>query len=179
MYKEFLLLLIIYVCLISNSYSADYEKGLAAARSGDFFKAIKEWKPLAEEGDASVHYSLARVYTRLGTTKIDDNSNLSAAEHALNWYLLAAEQGVIMAQYDLGVMYHTGRGAVQDYSKAIKWYKKASIKGYSYARGNLGLMYIYGTGVETNYKEGNFYFLSDKRIVCFYYKCRWTTGICK
>ena len=41
MYKEFLLLLIIYFCLISNSYSADYEKGLAAARSGDFFKAIK------------------------------------------------------------------------------------------------------------------------------------------
>jgi len=154
MYKEFLLLLIIYFCLISNSYSADYEKGLAAARSGDFFKAIKEWKPLAEEGDASVQYSLARVYTRLGTTKIDDNSNLSAEEHALNWYLLAAEQGVIMAQYDLGVMYHTGRGAVQDYSKAIKWYKKASIKGCSYARGNLGLMYIYGTGVETNYKEG-------------------------
>ena len=154
MYKEFLLLLIIYFCLISNSYSADYEKGLAAARSGDFFKAIKEWKPLAEEGDASVQYSLARVYTRLGSTKIDDNSGLSAKEHALNWYLLAAEQGVIMAQYDLAVMYHTGRGAVQDYSKAIKWYKKASIKGYSYARGNLGLMYIYGTGVEVNYKEG-------------------------
>ena len=86
--------MIIYFCLISNSYSADYEKGLAAARSGDFLKAIKDWKPLAEEGDASVQYSLARVYTRLGTTKIDDNSNLSLEEHALNWYLLAAEQGV-------------------------------------------------------------------------------------
>lgn len=154
MYKEFLLFLFICFCLISNSYTADYEKGLAAARSGNFLKAIKEWKPLAEEGDARVQYSLALVYTKLGTTEVDDNTNLTAKEQALNWYLLAAEQGVIMAQYDLAVMYHTGRGAVQDYSKAIKWYKEASIKGYSMARGNLGLMYIYGTGVKKNYKEG-------------------------
>ena len=34
------------------SYSADFNKGLTAAQSGDWATALKEWKPLAEEGNA-------------------------------------------------------------------------------------------------------------------------------
>ena len=30
----------------------DYNKGLEAAKAGDYATAIKEWKPLAEQGDA-------------------------------------------------------------------------------------------------------------------------------
>ncbi len=30
----------------------DYDKGLAAAQSGDFATALKEWRPLAEQGNA-------------------------------------------------------------------------------------------------------------------------------
>ena len=34
------------------SASADFQKGLTAAQSGDFATALREWKPLAEQGDA-------------------------------------------------------------------------------------------------------------------------------
>ena len=37
----------------------DFQKGLAAAQAGDFATALKEWKPLAEAGDAKSQNKLA------------------------------------------------------------------------------------------------------------------------
>ena len=34
------------------SASADFQKGLTAAQSGDFATALREWTPLAEQGNA-------------------------------------------------------------------------------------------------------------------------------
>ena len=40
-------------CLTSSvGWSADFDKGLAAAQKGDFATALLEWTPLAEQGDA-------------------------------------------------------------------------------------------------------------------------------
>jgi TPR repeat protein len=36
----------------------DFGKGLAAAQSGDFATALKEWRPLAEQGDAQAQIIL-------------------------------------------------------------------------------------------------------------------------
>ena len=44
------------------SYSADFNKGLTAAQSGDFATALKEWKPLAEEGNAAAQNNLGLMY---------------------------------------------------------------------------------------------------------------------
>ena len=33
-------------------WASDFEKGWAAYKSGDFATALKEWKPLAEQGNA-------------------------------------------------------------------------------------------------------------------------------
>ncbi len=35
------------------SESADFQKGAAAAQSGDYATALRGWTPLAEQGDAS------------------------------------------------------------------------------------------------------------------------------
>jgi hypothetical protein len=35
------------------SADADFQKGLAAAQSGDYATALREWTPLAKQGDAS------------------------------------------------------------------------------------------------------------------------------
>ena len=40
------------------SYSANFNKGLTAAQNGDYATAMKEWKPLAKEGDAVAQYNL-------------------------------------------------------------------------------------------------------------------------
>ncbi len=53
----------------------------------------------------------------------------------------AAEQGDAMAQFNLGVMYNTGRGVAQDYKQAVAWFRKAAEQGDAMAQFNLGLMY--------------------------------------
>ena len=46
------------------SWSADFQKGLTAAQSGDFATALREWEPLAEQGDASAQFSLGAMYEK-------------------------------------------------------------------------------------------------------------------
>jgi uncharacterized protein len=40
------------------SWSADFQKGLTAAQSSDFATALRERKPLAQQGDAKSQYML-------------------------------------------------------------------------------------------------------------------------
>ena len=118
----------------------DFEKGAAAAQSGDFATALKEWQPLAEQGHADAQYNLGMIYQN-GYGVIQDYAE------AVKWYRLATEQGHADAQYNLGVMYESGNGVVQDYAEAVKWYRLAAEQGNANAQNNLGSMYEYGRGV--------------------------------
>ena len=40
------------------SWSADYKKGYAAYFSGDYATALREWTPLAKQGNAVAQYNL-------------------------------------------------------------------------------------------------------------------------
>ena len=44
------------------SWSADFQKGLTAAQSGDFATALREWTPFAEQGIADAQYNLGQMY---------------------------------------------------------------------------------------------------------------------
>ena len=46
----------------SGSFGVDFQKGMDAAQRGDFAAALKEWKPLAEQGDAHTQYNLGVMY---------------------------------------------------------------------------------------------------------------------
>ena len=39
----------------NHAVSADFQKGVTAYESGDYATALREWKPLAEKGDAYPH----------------------------------------------------------------------------------------------------------------------------
>ena len=56
-------------------------------------------------------------------------------KEAVKWYRLAAEQGHAEAQINLGVMYETGRGVLQDNTMAHMWYNIASANGNEKAAG--------------------------------------------
>ena len=43
---------------VSVAIAQDFNKGLKAAQSGDFQTALQEWRPLAEQGDASAQFVL-------------------------------------------------------------------------------------------------------------------------
>ncbi len=64
-----------------------------------------------------------------------------------------AEQGNADAQFNLGVMYRTGRGVAQDDKEAAGWYRKSAEQGFARAQFSLGLMYYGGQGVPQDDKE--------------------------
>ena len=138
-------LIIIPVLLFSlflgaSSYSADFNKGLTAAQSGDFATALKEWKPLAEEGNAVAQNNLGLMYHNGWGVPQD-------YKEAVYWYRLAVEQGYSIAQYNLGLMYEKGKGVPQDDKEAARLYRLAAEQGDADAQYNLGWMYNNGEGV--------------------------------
>jgi TPR repeat protein len=63
----------------------------------------------------------------------DVDKGLSAAQSgdfatALKEWTVLAEQGDADAQYNLGFMYDTGQGVVQNDKKAVKWWRKAACR---------------------------------------------------
>ena len=80
-----------------TSWSADYNKGLTAAQSGDYATALREWTPLAEQGHVDAQSFLGDMYRRGQGVPQDYKT-------AVKWYRLAAEQGDADAQTGLGVL---------------------------------------------------------------------------
>ncbi|MEC7489938.1 MAG: tetratricopeptide repeat protein [Pseudomonadota bacterium] len=104
------------------SLSADYQKGLTAYQSGDYATALREWKSLAEQGNARAQFSLGVMYRKGRGVPQDDKT-------AVKWYTLAAQQGNEYAQVNLGYMYDYGQGVPEDFKTAMKWYILAAEQG--------------------------------------------------
>ena len=62
-------------------------------------------------------------------------------------YQRAATQGDAAAQFNLSLMYDSGRGVARDPVKAVKWLRKSAEQGYTRAQKNLGAKYGMGQGV--------------------------------
>ena len=105
------LLTILFISFLSSPVRAqDFNKGFDAYNDGDYSTAIKEWRPLAE-------------------------------------------QGVVVVQYNLGVMHEIGQGVPQDYKEAIRWYTLAAEQGKSDSQYNLGVIYSKPEDILQDYKE--------------------------
>ena len=72
---------------------------------------------------------------------------------ALRLWRPLAEQGNAQAQYNIGIMYESGKGVPQDYAEAVKWFRLAAEQGDADAQYNLGVMYGKGQGVPQDYAE--------------------------
>lgn len=64
-----------------------------------------------------------------------------------------AEQGDVVAQYNLGWCYRRGEGVEKNNEEAVKWYRKAAKQGYEEAQYELGGCYANGIGVKRNEKK--------------------------
>ena len=114
------LLLGISLTLISvPSFSADFQKGLDAFNRGDYQAALREWRILAEQGDA-------RGQDYLGTMYEFGNGVDRSLTEAVRWYRLAAEQGDARGQTYLGTMYEFGNGIDRSLTEAVRWYRLAA-----------------------------------------------------
>jgi uncharacterized protein len=133
------------VCLAASAW-ADFKAGVDAYQRGDYATALREWQPLAEQGQALAQYNLGLLYANGQGVSKDD-------AQAQQWYEKAAAQGHADAQVNLGILYDYGRGVEQDYKKAVYWYRLSAKQGNELAQRQLGLMFERGDGVPQDYVQ--------------------------
>ena len=133
--------------LLPGVASAGIEEAEAAYQNKDVGKALKEFKPLAIQGNVDAQFMLAYMYNKGQGVSQD-------YKEGAKWNRLAAAQGDAFAQANLGLMYHSGLGVSQDYMEALKWYRLAAAQGHVGAQNNLGLMYTNGNGVFSSHVVG-------------------------
>jgi len=104
--------------------------GIQAWQAGNYDEAIRQWRPLADHGDADAQYNIAQAYF-LGRG-VPQNMNL-----AEQWYERAARQGHPDAQANYGLLlFQNGRR-----SQAIPWIQRAA------ERGDPRAQYVLGTAM--------------------------------
>ncbi len=107
---------------ISISSAADFATGLKAYQKGDYVTAAKEWRPLAEQGDAADQFNLGLLY-------LNGQGVPQDLDQAVQWFTRSAEQDYDKAQLNLGAMYGAGNGVKRDYVQAYKWLNICASKG--------------------------------------------------
>lgn len=103
---------------------ANYQKGIKHYTPDDIAVALRELKPLAEQGNAAAQFNLGSLYYQ-GRGVPQDYSE------ALKWTRKAAEQGHVFAQVTMGSIYAEGvPGVIQkDYPQALMWFVFAAAQG--------------------------------------------------
>ncbi len=135
-----------------------FDEANAAYLAGNYQKAFRIFKPLAEEGSAEAQYNLGSMYF-FGQGLPQDY------KEARKWYRKATEQGNANAQYQLGFMYTNGLGGPRDYKEAAKWWRKAAEQGHPVAQRRLGYYYEIGKGVPKDIVQAHkWYNLSASRF---------------
>jgi TPR repeat protein len=101
--------------------AADFSAGLNAYQKKDYAAAVKEWRPLAEEGDAPSQFNLGLLY-------IDGLGVPQDYGTAVSWFERSAQQDYAKAQLNLGALYASGKGVKRDYVQAYKWLNVCAAK---------------------------------------------------
>ena len=117
----------------AGSARADWDDGAAAYKRGDYATALKELRPLAEQGDAKAQFGLGFMYAEgQGVPEI--------SAEAVKWWRKAAEQGHADAQFNLGNIYGRGEGVPVNNIKAYMWFSLAKAQGDKEAAENLDIV---------------------------------------
>lgn len=118
------------VLALSGPANADTKAGYDRWNSGDFFGAIREWRPAAIAGDPTAQYNLARAYQLGRGVPLD----LKMAE---SWFAKAATQGHQPSRDNYGlILFQNG-----DRTTAMPYIEDSA------ARGEPRAQYVLGTAL--------------------------------
>jgi len=109
---------------------ADLEAGKRAYDQGDYATALKELRPMAEQGDTQAQTLLGIMYNRGRGVPFD-------VGQAMKWYKAAADQGNAEAQCYLGAIY-----LKRDTAQGLKLLKLSAQQGDADAYLILGMAYM-------------------------------------
>jgi hypothetical protein len=118
-----------------------FEDGIAAYDQGDYATAMKTFRTLAANGNASATYNVGVMYFNGQGVEKD-------IDQAIVWLEKAADEGSVDSQVRLGVIYVVGRDVPNDYSRALTLFKEAAYQGDPLGQFYLGRMYELGLGTE-------------------------------
>lgn len=102
---------------------ADFQAGVEAAQRGDFATAMREWLPLAQQGNARAQFSLGMLHAG-GHGVPQDNAA------AVKWYRIAAQQGIDQEKLSIGIMYSKDEGVPEDHVQAYAWFNLSAAQGF-------------------------------------------------
>lgn len=115
---------------IAQPVLADVKAGVDAWQQGDYDRAVAQWRPLAESGDADAQFNMGQAYKLGRGVKADMRT-------AMDWYRKAAAQGHARAEDNLGLlMFRDG-----DRAGALPYLQQSA------ARGEPRAQYIVGTAL--------------------------------
>ena len=126
-----------FLVLAAAAAHADYDSGKKAYDAGDYAAAIREWRPLAEAGDADAQRGMGRIYSFGRGVAVDE-------EEAVKWYTRSARQGDMYAQHALGYNLNNGLGVPRDGLNKLRaqcLYLLSAKQGYARAQYALYLLY--------------------------------------
>lgn len=109
---------------LAGCATANYAKGMKHYQPKDATAAVRDLKPLAEQGDPEAQFNLSSLYYQgLGVPQ--------DYREAVRWMRKAAEQGYVFAQTTLGSLYAEGLHRVieKDLSQALMWFILAAGQG--------------------------------------------------
>jgi TPR repeat protein len=101
----------------------------------------------------SLTAALVLFFLFVGAARAGDAEDGDTALHkgdygtALKLLMPLAQQGNMLAQLDVGIMYFGGNGLPQNRVEGAKWFKEAAQQGSMGAQADLGIAYATGEGV--------------------------------
>ena len=123
----------------------------------DHTEAMKWFRRAANQGHAKSQFELGVMHQRgmsssVSHTRVIAKTGFGVAPapnhqrlgisyaEAAKWYSLAANQGLVEAQYNLGLMYASGGGVPEDYVRAYVWWSVAKGHGNEQAATKLRIL---------------------------------------
>jgi hypothetical protein len=125
----------------AEASGADLQKGVEAYEAGDYAAALREFRPLAEQGHAHSQFVLGLMYAEGKGVAQDD-------AQAVAWYRKAAEQGHTVAQNNLAISLLDGIGTEKNPEEALRLLEAAVQSGLKggFAETSIGWLYFTGEG---------------------------------
>jgi uncharacterized protein len=111
-----------FALLSASLCAAAYDDAMSALADGDYRTAYRDFKALAEEGDAQAQY-------RLGVLLLFGQGVRQRTEEGIEWLKRAADNGSYLAANELVQIYNSGREVAPDEQEAMKWIERATQLG--------------------------------------------------
>lgn len=124
-----------------TAFADQFDAGVIAYQSGLYEQAETLWLQVKSGPNfAQSAYNLAILYeSDLGAHATNDN--------VLRWYRVAAEEGLIEAQFNYGGLFYQGQRTTKKIEDAIYWWSQAANQGHHQAQHNLGVLLFEGTEI--------------------------------